>query len=1337
MHKPFRRLIASALAVVMTVQPVVVMANASGIDYDAIFANKESIPTGTDDIVTNNFDEASSLGQAFGEWGLEEQIKYNEFQQQDVFSGEGGASNFSGAFPDVETLEGVGDDKNAMEQAGVQSAQNYRSGSDGIDPAAEAFFAGEEQAKRRPADMSNDPVFNSAGDLFSAMANPDEYADYCAAGGSAGSGEVLVCDEGQNRNASCTATHDYTAGLIEHINGPYNIKSCGTGCIDVWIGKQGDNYRNGGSCTIYTDDIRFKVKHPEAINSARLVQVEYDDHLRIFLDSVGSVEGGVSSFATGVSTNNEVWASPFGWNDNWANGASCERSASHNLQPNVDMTAAFKDELVDFRLVNAVGGKGEAYARIRIDYDPSKVVVSEGWSSDQCSQQAEKPGMEVSCVKGPELDAAGCYMVDDIPICESFFGSEASFPGVSPMCEEVHVSEASYELTAGAPSCSSTVAGRDDCSLIDTECVQDDASGSCEVQRNTYQCGVTGGGFSCDLREQLPDAFEDCQPSYVYTDAEGEELDYHIKDIKTCNKVTKHTSCDLERKVEILEENDSFSRSESCFASRTYAYQPDNAATTIRGNSTLNVTTSTHTSASISAHPSDANGWETQITATGPRETKAETHPAHLASTSLVCPDEYSSFYDSDAEETRCRKAQKDADGNTVKDADGNTVFSTTGRITQNNYDCSTAPSSPNVVNGTAVYGGNVVKGWSLSGTTCTREVSACYISSAPKLEFSLSYEGLYLAQDIAHHPDDEGVDKCIIDSDDWTSAEWQCADTSSKQISSPWGGTESIGPAELSKLDLLYPDTLYQSPHTETKSSSDQLGDSCWWGEGDYNAATGEAEFWLGEGGEYTDIYGDTQTTNNTGVGESELTYNSCQALEDDPQCERIQIKCNDNGSGHEGFCYVENHVYDCGESGQIDGFAVETKLECSGVMRCSGEECYQQDEELATMEEFAEATALLHAVEQMAGDMSCTGVDEDGIPTGTENVECKVFSGKDMECQRPIGSSIHGHDCCDMPADVNLGDYLEAVVMMPRLDAAVMGLEGANAASAAVKGSYTTVRDPIVNTYEAVKKPLVNAAESIADVASPVLDPIKSFYDKIATQVKEGIAKLSQKLGANSVNIYGEVASGGASVGADAAADQAQQSFTEQMLGAGGAQALSVLTTAYTVYTMTMLAIQLVWQCEEEAFMLASQRDLKSCVHVGTYCSAETLGGLCLTEKEAHCCFSSPLSRIINEQGQAQVGRDFGSSENPQCGGFSIEEVANLDWDQIDLSEWIGMLDQHDLMPNANNISEHSVTADNAFNFEGDRSTATERTHARFEDLNPDEVWQSADDQATLPDW
>jgi conjugal transfer mating pair stabilization protein TraN len=104
----------------------------------------------------------------------------------------------------------------------------------------------------------------------------------------------------------------------------------------------------------------------------------------------------------------------------------------------------------------------------------------------------------------------------------------------------------------------------------------------------------------------------------------------------------------------------------------------------------------------------------------------------------------------------------------------------------------------------------------------------------------------------------------------------------------------------------------------------------------------------------------------------------------------------------------------------------------------------------------------------------------------------------------------------------------------------------------------------------------------------------------------------------------------------------------------------------------------------CEEQEAYLQMKRGADLCHYVGSYCSSKLLG-YCLIRKESHCCFNSRLARIIQEQGRPQLGKSWGSAQNPSCGGFTPEEFQRLDFGAMDLSAFIHEVMQNAQVPNS----------------------------------------------------
>ncbi len=90
----------------------------------------------------------------------------------------------------------------------------------------------------------------------------------------------------------------------------------------------------------------------------------------------------------------------------------------------------------------------------------------------------------------------------------------------------------------------------------------------------------------------------------------------------------------------------------------------------------------------------------------------------------------------------------------------------------------------------------------------------------------------------------------------------------------------------------------------------------------------------------------------------------------------------------------------------------------------------------------------------------------------------------------------------------------------------------------------------------------------------------------------------------------------------------------------------------------------------CSSAERQLDEKDDKGLCHKIGTYCSDRVLG-VCVTRKDAYCCYQSKISRILQEQGRPQIGKAWGPPKTETCEGFTIYEFQQLDLSVMDFSE------------------------------------------------------------------
>ena len=88
----------------------------------------------------------------------------------------------------------------------------------------------------------------------------------------------------------------------------------------------------------------------------------------------------------------------------------------------------------------------------------------------------------------------------------------------------------------------------------------------------------------------------------------------------------------------------------------------------------------------------------------------------------------------------------------------------------------------------------------------------------------------------------------------------------------------------------------------------------------------------------------------------------------------------------------------------------------------------------------------------------------------------------------------------------------------------------------------------------------------------------------------------------------------------------------------------------------------------CGGKAANLKVKRQQRFCVKIGRY--KKKWGLIVVT---SYCCFKNKLTRIIQEQGRAQLGKSFGTAKNPDCSGLTVEEIQKIDFTKIEWGEVI----------------------------------------------------------------
>ena len=99
----------------------------------------------------------------------------------------------------------------------------------------------------------------------------------------------------------------------------------------------------------------------------------------------------------------------------------------------------------------------------------------------------------------------------------------------------------------------------------------------------------------------------------------------------------------------------------------------------------------------------------------------------------------------------------------------------------------------------------------------------------------------------------------------------------------------------------------------------------------------------------------------------------------------------------------------------------------------------------------------------------------------------------------------------------------------------------------------------------------------------------------------------------------------------------------------------------------------LQNLMSCSQTEQLLALHRGANLSVEEETWCSNKVLLVGCIEWTRRYCSFNSVISKIINTQGKPQLGLD-----TKNCGGLTIDQVQQLDFSKIDMTEFTQSLVQ-----------------------------------------------------------
>lgn len=403
----------------------------------------------------------------------------------------------------------------------------------------------------------------------------------------------------------------------------------------------------------------------------------------------------------------------------------------------------------------------------------------------------------------------------------------------------------------------------------------------------------------------------------------------------------------------------------------------------------------------------------------------------------------------------------------------------------------------------------------------------------------------------------------------------------------------------------------------------------------------------------------------------ELKATEGSCEIYKNNARCEKTGSSCAEGWKDTQtGLCYMFSDDYRCDVSEPIKTSKTTTTNVCASMLPCMGNDCAYGTEEKS--DDFEKAVLMASIAQSVEDDAACATTDPS---------TCEIFPGESEYCSWEVSGM--GNNCCEAPSGIN---YLEMAAMGYKM----MQTETFKNVSSTLSGGVT---DQIGGLYTDFTSMLVDGwnsgATAVVDFASSVMgDPefMQGAVDAITvggeTATDGIVSSLMHQMQQQLYNFLNDLLPDAlADMLFDTVAEQtAQNAVGDVVLSEAANTFLSVLSFVgliYTIYNVVKILANLLTQCDKNEQDMGVKLAQKQCFAVGKKYCAEKVLGVCYLRRQDWCCYSSMLSRIIADQGSKQLGKDMAS-----CPGFTIEEFGRIDFDRLDLSEWLSTMYQADIL-------------------------------------------------------
>lgn len=523
----------------------------------------------------------------------------------------------------------------------------------------------------------------------------------------------------------------------------------------------------------------------------------------------------------------------------------------------------------------------------------------------------------------------------------------------------------------------------------------------------------------------------------------------------------------------------------------------------------------------------------------------------------------------------------------------------------------------------------------------------------------------------------------------------------------SPWIPTYASNP------DYDIDDGGTPPPNVEIERENDILPRMCW-------AATG-GPIKCGIPIDGTEIITESVEGGNF---KWESDCNTKTSIDNQPitSCRQATEKCTDetNIGLFSGMCYDINFTYDCGKYDASESENVETKEyvdQCEAPIRCIGTECHRPNLLGHHADAFALIAGAMETINHIKYDMVCAETGEP--PKSVDQCTPLVFQGKVMSCRYATGwgkaataIALVDGDCCkeakkqarSMPSWER---YMQIYYLTKKISETTLFQNAMS--SLGLEDIYNSVSKTFGEVSSSITKPFTSAFDQAADflnqnIAQPASTALDKFFggfgsgsgaDPASTGVdaltKSDVAKnYFSKITSTADNFKSQLLKYAYDFVASIDTNLANAIF--EVSGTGEVVGINpTINAIFTWWAIFRLVVTIVFACKQSDYEWGVNDKWRLCTQeIGTCCTKKRFLGGCVQKKKLFCCYKSIIARVIATEiiTKGLVPGRNGYEKNKcsiNCNGFTIEQLGQVDWSRIDMSEAItAMIDAGILNPN-----------------------------------------------------